>query len=206
MTRIRPYLGTISGTALGIVTVVVWMLTFNMRPDADYSWELFPLSCWVLGRDLYSPIYVPFAVWYCAAFLQWLLAGISADLLRWIFRFYRHSKENAKTVWRCLALVGIGWAVLVPLFLFLREYNDSELKRFQTLEREMNYADSKSYMAIPIDGDVRVLKSRLERNSAEIRSLVNLRALRFDEFATVVAVSSIGIIALSFYVLRSAKR
>jgi len=206
MIRIRPYLGTISGIVLGIVTIVIWMLTYEAPPGVDYSWKLFPLSCWVLGRHLYSPIYVPFAVWYCAAFLQWLLAGVSVDLLRWVFRFYKHSKENAKTAWRCLALIGIGWAVLVPQFLFLREYNDSEFKRLEMLERDMDYADSKYYMAIPIDGDVRISKYRLERNSAEMRSLMNLRERRFDEFATAVAVSSIGIIVLSVYVFRSAKR
>jgi len=206
MARIRPYLGTISGIVLGIVTIVIWMMTYEGYPGVDYSWDLFPLSCWVLGRDLYSPINVPFALWYWGAFLQWLLAGVSVDLLRWVFRFYRHSKENAKAAWRCLALVGIGWAVLVPLFLFLREYNDSELKRLQTLERRMDYADNKPYMAIPIDEDVRVPKYRLERNRAEMRSLVNLRERHFDEFATDVAVSSIGILVLSVYVFRSCKR
>jgi hypothetical protein len=196
-----------TGIVLGLATIVIWMLTFSVNFGGDYSPILFPVMSAVLEwNKVYEPLTLPFGLWYWGASLQWFFLGVGVDLLRWTVRFYRHSKENSHAVWRWLAFVGIGWAVLVPLGLFLREYNNSEFKQLQKLERNMDFADSKYYIFAPIDKDVHVPKERLEQNSAEIRRLVDMRDYRFDEFAATIAVSSIGIIVLSAYIFRSSKK
>jgi hypothetical protein len=107
--------------------------------------------------------------------------------------------------WRLFALVGIGWGILVPVFLFWQESNDSEFKRLQKLERDMSF-ESKPYNAAASSDKVSVTKYSLERNSAEIGSLVGLHHRRFAEYAIAVSVSSASIIVLSVYIFRFSKR
>lgn len=209
MKKLRLYLGTIIGAILGIIAVAIWMGTFGFRPgEVNYAYKLFPLISIVLKwGDFYSGDTAPLTLWYFGGFLQWLLPGLCVDLIRLAIRVRKKSKDGLKPFWRCVALVGLGWAILMPLFLFLREYNDgSELKQLQKLQRDMNYADNKYYMAIHMNEDVRVVKYRLERNHEEMRRLVKLREQRFKEFAATLVVSSISIVVLSMYVFLVARK
>lgn len=110
-----------------------------------------------------------------------------------------------KAFWRYLALAGIGWGILMPAFLFMQESTNSELVQLQKLERDMSFS-SKPYNAAASNDPVTVTKYSLERNRAEIGSLVGLHERRFTEFAIAIAVSSVSIIVLSVYILKSSKR
>ena len=85
MTRIRPYLGTLSGAILGVVAIVIWALTFEAHGGVELSRYLFPLSAPILER-IYPAQSIPVSVWYGTAFNQWLLLGVLVDLLRRVFR------------------------------------------------------------------------------------------------------------------------
>jgi hypothetical protein len=205
MTRIRPYLGTICGIVLGFVAIAIWMFTFNFRTGVDYSRRLFPLLCFVLEKNmLYPPINIPFALWYLAAFLHWFIPGVVIDLMRWTFRFCRQSQENKYALGRCLALVGIGWGLLLPGFLFCQQFNDAESKRLHQLEWDIMPL-SKPYLAADSDALISVPKFALEKNKAELRNLADIRDRRINEYAVAITVSSVCIILLSMCVFRSCK-
>ena len=205
MARIRPYLGTISGIVLGIVTIIIWMLTYNVHPGVDYSRNLFPLSCFVLKqKNLYSSMYIPYALWYWAAFLNWFLPGVCVDLVRWAFRSCRRSQENRKAFGRAFALLAIGWAIMMPACLFRQGFNDSESKRLEQLARDIQ-PESQPYNAAASNALISVPKYRLEEEKAEVHKLADLQHRRFNEFAAAVSVSSASIIAFSVYTFRRCK-
>jgi hypothetical protein len=110
-----------------------------------------------------------------------------------------------KGYWRIIALAGMGWCILMPIFLFWQESNDSELRRLQKLAGDMSFSD-KPYNAAGSNDSVSVTKYSLERNRGEIGSLVDLHRQRFTEFMIAVLVSSATIMALSFHIFRYSKR
>jgi len=109
-----------------------------------------------------------------------------------------------KAFWRYFALVGIGWGILMPVFLFFQQYNDGEIHRLERLWWNIE-PSSKPYLAASSNALISVPKSDLERNGAEAQSLVDLRQIRSNQYAIGVAVSSVSIIILSVYIFRCSK-
>jgi hypothetical protein len=110
-----------------------------------------------------------------------------------------------KAFWRCVALIGIGWGILMPTFLFIQQNNDRELYRLEKLEGDIRPL-SKPYIGASSNAVISVSKWFLERNGAEARSLIGLRQVRSNQYAIAVAVSSVGIIVLSLYIFRTTKK
>lgn len=82
---VRPFIGTLCGTALGVVAIIIWMLTFEPHGGPELSRYLFPLSALALGR-LYPAQSIPVPLWYGVALFQWIILGAVVDLLRRGFR------------------------------------------------------------------------------------------------------------------------
>ena len=80
---------TAIGIVLGIVSVAVWLLTFQPHGGVELSAYLFPGTRWLLIR-LYPHENIPVPVFYWSAFLHWPIVGTVIDLFRLILR-------NAKT-------------------------------------------------------------------------------------------------------------
>jgi hypothetical protein len=83
--RMRAYIGTLCGIAVGVLAVVIWMLTFKPHGGVELSPYLFPLSPPILER-IYPAQSSPVLVWYGLAFTQWLFLGALVDLLRRVLR------------------------------------------------------------------------------------------------------------------------
>jgi hypothetical protein len=83
--HIRAFIGTLCGIAVGVLTIVIWMLTFEPHGGVELSRYLFPLSAPIL-ECIYPAQSIPVLVWYATAFIQWLLLGVIVDLLRRVFR------------------------------------------------------------------------------------------------------------------------
>ena len=79
--RLRAFIGTLCGTAAGLLACVIWMLTFQPHGGIELSWFLFPLSAFVLER-MYPMQSIPVSLWYGGALLQWIAFGAIVDLLR----------------------------------------------------------------------------------------------------------------------------
>lgn len=79
--RIQPYLGTLLGTGIGMIAVMVWLLTFEPHGGPEYSGWLFPAARPLLDA-LYPQQAPPMPVFFFAALGQWLLPGVVVDLLR----------------------------------------------------------------------------------------------------------------------------
>jgi hypothetical protein len=73
------------GITAGVLTIVIWMLTFQPHGGVELSRYLFPLSAPILER-IYPAQSIPVPVWFGTAFIQWLLLGVLVDLLRRVFR------------------------------------------------------------------------------------------------------------------------
>jgi hypothetical protein len=83
--RIRAFIGTLCGIALGVVAIIIWMLTFEPHGGSEWSRYLFPLSAVALER-MYPAQSIPVPLWYGVALLQWVILGAVVDLLRRGFR------------------------------------------------------------------------------------------------------------------------
>lgn len=68
----KPLIGTISGTVLGVIGIVIWAITFEPHGGLDLSWYLFPLSRLVL-EACYTGRSVPVSLMFAAAVLQWTM-------------------------------------------------------------------------------------------------------------------------------------
>lgn len=79
--RIRPFIGTLSGFAVGLIAIAVWMITFEPHGGPELSWYLFPLSRLVL-EHLYPGETLSAFLWYASALLQWVLLGAVTDIVR----------------------------------------------------------------------------------------------------------------------------
>ena len=200
MTWIRPYIETITGVILGVVTIVIWTSTFCVLPDLDYAPRLFPLMCFVLERrGLYPPMYIPLTFWYLGAFTHWFLPGVCVDLVRWAFRFCRRSQVNLKTFGRWLALAGIGWAILMPLCLYWRVPYDGQAERIRRLRGDI-YGGIYPWRARTDR------RQELERQAQEAGILAEREDREFERYALATVFSSVGFIVLSGYVFRVCRK
>ena len=89
--HIRPFIGTLSCTALGVLALIVWIVTFEPHGGVELSRYLFPLSAVIIERP-YPTESPPLILFYSSALLQWVLVGLLVDLLRRFFR--RESCDN----------------------------------------------------------------------------------------------------------------
>jgi len=83
--RVRPFIGTLCGIAIGGLAIATWMLTFDPHGGVEWSHYLFPISAIVLER-IYPARSIPVLLWYAGALLQWVAIGAIVDLLRGAFR------------------------------------------------------------------------------------------------------------------------
>jgi hypothetical protein len=200
MKLILPCLGTILGIVLGIATIVIWMSTFSVNYGGDYSPVLFPvMSAALRWNNVYQPLNLPFGLWYWGAFLNWFLLGVSVDLLCWAFRFCRQSQTNMKTFGRWLALMGVGWAVVMPVFLYWRVPYDGGSEKFDGLEREI-------WSHIYPGSHGHVTRGDLENQIMEIRIISEKEHWEAERFAFAITISSVGLVILSGFVLRTSRR
>jgi hypothetical protein len=83
--RVRPFIGTLVGSVVGVLAVIIWMLTFEPHGGPELSRYLFPVSAIVLER-MFPTQSIPVPLWYAGALLHWLVPGALVDLLRRAFR------------------------------------------------------------------------------------------------------------------------
>jgi len=83
--RIHAYLGTLIGTGVGMLALMIWLLTFEPHGGPEYSRWLFPAARPLLDA-LYPQQAPPMPVFFFAALVHWLLPGVLVDLLRAAFR------------------------------------------------------------------------------------------------------------------------
>jgi len=84
--RIQSCVGTLSGTGVGVLAILIWMLTLQPHSGAELSDYLFPMSALILEL-IYDPAQsIPVPLWYGGALLQWVIAGAVVDILRRAFR------------------------------------------------------------------------------------------------------------------------
>lgn len=79
--RIQPYLGTLLGTGIGMIAVLLWLLTFEPHGGPEYSRYLFPAAQPLLAAA-YGQEAPPVPVFFFAALGHWLLPGVAVDLVR----------------------------------------------------------------------------------------------------------------------------
>jgi len=90
---VRPFIGTLVGTAIGLLAIIIWIVTFEPHGGPELSHYLFPGSAILLER-LFPTRSIPVSLWYGGALLHWAVPGLLVDLLRGAFR--RESRhENA---------------------------------------------------------------------------------------------------------------
>jgi len=79
--KIRRYFGTLCGLILGVLSLLIWILTFEPHGGPELSWYLFPISRLVLDW-LFPRESIPAVLWFGGALLQWIVLGAAVDLLR----------------------------------------------------------------------------------------------------------------------------
>jgi hypothetical protein len=82
--RMRPFIGTLIGTAIGLLATIAWMVTFEPHGGPEGSHYLFPGSAILLER-MFPSRSIPVPLWYGGAFLNWVIPGVVVDLLRRVY-------------------------------------------------------------------------------------------------------------------------
>jgi hypothetical protein len=82
---VRPFIGTLVGTAISLIAIVVWLVTFEPHGGPELSHYLFPGSAILLER-MFPSRSIPVPLWYSGALLHWVFPGLLVDLLRTVFR------------------------------------------------------------------------------------------------------------------------
>ena len=81
--RIRPFIGTLLGIAVGVLAIIVWMVKF--ADGRELSHYLFPLTVLIL-EQMYPTQSIPVPLWYGGALFHWVTIGALIDLARKAFR------------------------------------------------------------------------------------------------------------------------
>jgi len=83
--RIRPFIGTLAGFAVELITIIAWLITFEPHGGRELSHYLFPGSALLLER-MFPACSIPVFLWYAGALFHWVIPGVLVDLFRRAFR------------------------------------------------------------------------------------------------------------------------
>jgi hypothetical protein len=106
-----------------------------------------------------------------------------------------------KPLLRKFAIVGILWAILMPILLFWREINDGHSMMLHVMASNLKLASNSAS-----NGVVNIPTNGMSNWAGTIHDLAAAEGRRTDFFASVIGISSVIIIVLSVCALRICKK